>query len=131
MSADPRCRGSGMKMVTRTYRVRQIEESDRAKWEGWAQAEEARGEFDMAQMTRESLRQWEKEQGQEKEELVCPVCQRQWLRPTARGTSRPHTRWDMPQPSWDRVRQLRGDIQTLQAELDKELEALEEQADPD
>lgn len=79
MSADPRCRGSGMKMVTRTYRVRQIEESDRAKWEGWAQAEEARGEFDMAQMTRESLRQWEKEQGQEKEELVCPVCQRQWL----------------------------------------------------
>jgi len=31
------------------------------------------GEFDEAEMTRASLRQWEAEQGQEKEELLCPV----------------------------------------------------------
>ena len=106
-------------MVTRTYLVRQIEEGDRAKWEGWAQAEEARGEFDRAQMARDSLRQWEAEEGQEKEELVCPICQRGCLKPTARGTSRLHTRRDIPLPSWGRLRQLRKDIQALQAELDR------------
>jgi hypothetical protein len=81
-------------------------------------------------MTRDSLRQWEKEQGRPMEELVCPICQRRWLKPTARGTSRLHTRWDIPQPSWDRVRQLRKDIQVLQVELDRELHRLEEEGDP-
>ena len=128
MLAESRCPGSGMKMVPRTYRVRNIEGSDRAKW---AQAEEARGELDMAEMTRESLRQWEREQGQEKEALVCPVCGNSWLTPTARGTSRPHRRGGQHEPSWDRVRQLRAAIQTLQSELDQELEALEDQATPE
>jgi hypothetical protein len=122
---EARCPGSGLQMVYRTYQVRQIDESDRAKWEGWAQAEEERGEFDMAQATRDSLKRWESEQGQEKEELVCPICQRRFLQPTARGTSRPHTRWDVPQPSWDRVHQIRRDIQALEAELDRQLDMLE------
>jgi ribosomal protein L37AE/L43A len=71
--------------VPRTYVVRKIEESDRAKWEGWAQVEEERGDFEAAQGHRDFLRQWEQEKGQEKEELVCPVCQRRWLKLTARG----------------------------------------------
>lgn len=82
--------------MPRTYIVRKVDESDRAKWEGWAQEEGERGEFDMAQLTRDTLRKWEQEQGQEREELVCPICQRRFLRPTARvplgstldGTSR-------------------------------------------
>jgi hypothetical protein len=113
-------------MVYRTYQVQQIEESDRAKWAGWAQAEEEPGEFEEAQATRDFLRRWEAEQGQDKEELVCPICERRWLQPTARGTSRPHTRWDVPQPSWDRVHQIRQDIQALQVELDRPLELVEE-----
>ncbi|MHB8394344.1 MAG: hypothetical protein ACYDC5_07560 [Candidatus Dormibacteria bacterium] len=112
-------------MVYRTYQIRQVEESDLAKWEGWAQAEEERGEVQAAQGTRDFLRQWDADQGQEKEELACPICGSRWLTPTARGTSRPHTRWDVSQPSWDRVRQLRKDIQALQAELDRELDLLE------
>jgi len=96
--------------VPRTYVVRKVEESDRAKGEGWARAEEER---------------------QEREELACPICQRQSLTPTARGTSRTHTRWDVPQPSWDRVRQIRKDIQELQAELDRELDRLEDESDAD
>ena len=117
--------------MPRTYVVRKVEESDRAKGEGWARAEEERGEFDMAQMTRANLRKWEQEEGQEREELACPICQRQSLTPTARGTSRTHTRWDVPQPSWDRVRQIRKDIQELQAELDRELDRLEDESDAD
>jgi hypothetical protein len=34
-----------MQLVPRTSVVRKIEASDRAKWEGWSQSEEARGEF--------------------------------------------------------------------------------------
>jgi hypothetical protein len=47
-----------MQLVPRTSVVRKIEASDRAKWEGWAQAQEERGQFDMAQMTRDNLRKW-------------------------------------------------------------------------
>jgi hypothetical protein len=115
-------------MVYRTFQIRQIEESDRAKWEGWAQAEEERGDFEAAQGHRDFLEQWEKEQGQD-EELVCPICGSPWVKPTARGTSRPHTRWDVPQPSWDRARQLRKDIQALEAELDRDLDLLEAKTD--
>ena len=105
-------------MVYRAYQVRQIEVSDRAKWESWAHAEKERGDFEEAQGARDFLKKWEAEQGQEKEELVCPICQRRFLQPRARGTSRPHTGWDVLQPSWDRVRQLRNDIQALEADLD-------------
>jgi hypothetical protein len=126
---ESRCPGSGLQLVSRTYLVRQIEESERAKWEGWAQAEEERGEFEAAERRRDFLRRWEEEQGQDKEQLVCPICGSRWLKPTGRGTSRPHTRWDVAQPSWDRVRQLRKDIQVLQGELDRELDLLEDQSE--
>ena len=85
----------------------------------------------MAQMTRDNLRRWEQEEGQAREELVCPICQRPFLVPTAKGTSRTHTRWDVPQPSWDRVRQIRKGIQEMQAELDRELDRLEVVVDID
>lgn len=117
--------------MPRTYIVRKVEESDRAKWEGWALAEEERGEVDMAQMTRDNLRKWEQEEGQERAELVCPICQRRFLVPTARGMYRTHNRWDIPRPSWERVRQIRKDIQELQAELDRELDRLEDESDAD
>jgi hypothetical protein len=58
-----------------------------------------------------------------------PIGQRRFLKATARGTSRTHTRWDVPQPSWDRVRQIRKDIQALQVELDRELDLLEGHGD--
>ena len=44
-------------MVYRSFQVRQIEEGDRAKWEGWAQAEEERGDFAAAQGHRDFLEQ--------------------------------------------------------------------------
>jgi 8-oxo-dGTP pyrophosphatase MutT (NUDIX family) len=50
-------------------------------------------EFEGVQYSQEEdyfLRQWEQEQSQEKEELVCPICERRWLSPTASGTSPPH-----------------------------------------
>ncbi|MGC2191256.1 MAG: hypothetical protein WA751_02865 [Candidatus Dormiibacterota bacterium] len=56
-----RCPGSGTQLLARTYVIRKVEESDRAKWEGWAHAEEERGEFDMAQMPRDTRRKWEAE----------------------------------------------------------------------
>ena len=76
-------------------------------------------------------RGWEAEQGQENGVLVCPVCECSWLSPTARGTSRPYRRWGERQSSRERVRQLRRDIQTLQGELDQELEMLQEEANPE
>jgi hypothetical protein len=119
-----------MQLVPRTHVVRKVEERDRAKWEGWAQAEEELGEFDMAQMTRATLRKWKQDEGQEREELVCPICERRFLVPTTKGASRTHTRRDPPQPSWDRVRRIRKDIQELQTELDREPDRLEEDGDP-
>jgi hypothetical protein len=52
--------------VVRTFVVRKVQENDRAKWEGWAQAEEEPGEVEMAQMTRDTLRKWEQEGGRER-----------------------------------------------------------------
>jgi len=118
-------------MVPRTYRLRPLEDSDRAETESRVERAEARGDVEGAQIFREALQQSEAEQGQARDALVCPVCEISWLTPTSRGTSRPHRRWGQHEPSWDRVRQLRADIQTLQSELGKELEALEEQTTPD
>lgn len=115
--------------MPRTYTVRNVEDGDRATFERWAAAAAARGDADEAEMTRESLREWEREQGQQRESLVRPVCGWLCLSPTARGTSRPHRRWDVPKPSWGRVRQLRGDIQALDAELGRELDGLESESD--
>ena len=86
---------------------------------------EARGDFEDERFWRDALTQWEREQGQEYERLVCPVCRSAWLTPTSSGTSRPHRRFDLESSSWDRVRQLRKDIQILQSELDRLLDALE------
>lgn len=130
-TGSSRCPRSGTQLVARTFVIRNVEESDRAKWDGWVRAEEERGEFDMAQMTRDNLRKREREEGQGRVELVCPICQRRFLVPIAKGTSRTHTRWGVRQSSWDRVRQIRMDIQALEAELDRELDRLEEECDSD
>jgi hypothetical protein len=114
-------------MVSRTYTVRKIEPADRAKNERFVEWAEARGDMEQAQAYRESLAQWETQQGQEKEKLVCAVCGTPWLSPTARGTARPHRRHDVEEPSWDKVRLLRKDIQALQTELDRVIDALEPQ----
>lgn len=120
-----RCPGSGMQMVPRNYVIRSIEPADREK-NAWrvARAEED-GNFEEAEAIKRSFEEWEREQGQTRERLVCPICGDAWLSPTARGTSRPHARRDIEQPSWDRVRQLRENIKALEVELDRILQALE------
>ncbi len=114
-----------MTMVSRIYKIRAIEPADLAKNERFIEWAKARGDVDQAQAYRDSLAEWEKEQGQEREQLVCAVCGSPWLTPTARGTSRPHRRHDVEQPSGDKARQLRKEIQALEAELDRVLNALE------
>jgi hypothetical protein len=69
---EPRCPGTGMQMVLRIYRVRAVEESDRAGTEWRVERAQARGDLEGAQIFRESLQRWEAEQGQENEVLVCP-----------------------------------------------------------
>lgn len=112
-------------MVSRTYVIRHIEPADRDK-NAWriAQAEE-RGDPEEAELIKRHFDEWEKDQGQSRDQLVCAVCGDVWLTPTAKGTARPHARRDVEHPSWDKVRQLRKDIQTLEAELDRLLQALE------
>jgi hypothetical protein len=112
-------------MVAWTYVIRQIEDSDRVDRERQIKSAEARGDYEEAQIIKETFSRWEREQGQQKEKLVCPVCGDPMLVPTAKGISRPHTRHNWAPPSWDRVRQLRKDIETLHAELDRVLESLE------
>ncbi len=112
-------------MVSRTHIVRKIEPADRAENERFIQNAIDRGAPEEAEMYRRSFADWEREQGQEREELVCAVCGDCFLKPTQRGTARPHRRWGIDEPSWDRVRQLRKEFQTVQAELDRVLEALE------
>jgi len=62
-------------MISRTYTIRNIEAADCEQWEWRAQRAEARGDSEEAQALRDSLAKWEKEQGQERERLVCAVCQ--------------------------------------------------------
>jgi predicted RNA-binding Zn-ribbon protein involved in translation (DUF1610 family) len=121
---DFRCPGGGTQLVTRTYTVRKIEPEDRARWARFAQDARDRGDLEEAEGYERSLAEWEKEQGQQREQLVCPVCGNSHV-PTSRGTSRPHRRTGANQPTWEKARQLREDIQVLQAELDRVLEALE------
>ena len=114
-----------MQMVSRTYVIRKIEPEDREK-HGWriARAEE-RGDAEEVDIIQSLFDEWEKEQGQTREQLVCAVCGDVWLTPTAKGTARAHARRDLEQPSWDKVRQVRKDIQILETELDRLLQALE------
>jgi hypothetical protein len=115
-----------MELVARSYTVRKIEPADRSKWDLWIRHAEERGEPDEAQGLRESFAEWEKEQGFTRERLVCAVCGNPWLSPTSKGTARAHRRHDDPDtPTWDKARQLRQDIKTLQAELDRVLDRLE------
>jgi len=114
-----------MSMVLRTYEIRKITDDDRAKYTMWIERCEARGDYEEAEGHRQFLANWEREQGESRERLVCAVCGSHWLSPTLKGTARRHRRDDSGGPSWDRVRQLRKDIQALQGELDRQLEALE------
>ena len=125
MSADSRCPGSGMNMVPRTYLIRKIEPADRQ--DNAVQIAEAyeRGDPEWAEMVQRAFDDWERNQGQTEERLVCAVCGDALLKPTARGTARPHARRDIQRPTWDRVRQLRQDIKTLEIELDRVIQALE------
>jgi hypothetical protein len=125
LRVDDRCPGTGIGMVSTTYEIRKLEPSDRADLDWRARRAEARGDHEEAAGYRESILEWEKEQGQERERLVCAVCRSPWLKPTAAGTARPHRRDDIAQPSWGNVRQLRKEIQILQAELDRVLDKLE------
>ena len=72
-------------MVARSYTVHAIVAADRERYERWTKAAEARGDADEAESYRESLAEWEKEQGHEREALVCAVCGDSWLTPTAKG----------------------------------------------
>ena len=114
-----------MQMVSRTYVIRNIEPADREKNALRITRAEERGDLDEAEIIKRHFDEWEREQGQTREQMVCAVCGDVWLTPTGRGTARPHARRDLEQPSWDRVREIRKDIQTLEAELDRLLQALE------
>lgn len=125
LSPEDRCPGSGMTMVSRTYTIRKIEPEDRAKYARFAQNARDRGDPEEAADYEKSLTEWEKEQGDERERLACPVCGDSFLVPTSRGASRPHRRSGFDKPSWEKARRLRKEINALQAELDRTLEALE------
>jgi hypothetical protein len=119
------CPGSGVRLVSRTYTVRNVSDADRAKYARWAAAAESRGDPDEARSYRQSLTEWEKDQGQKREAHVCAVCGDPWLVPTAAGTARRHRRHDGEAVTWDRVHQIRKDIAALQEELGRVLDRLE------
>jgi len=98
---------------------------DRADNARRIQRAEANGDDEMVQIIANSFAQWEHEQGQKRERLVCAICESIWLKPTSSGDARPHRRDDFERPTWDTVRRLRNEIQALQAELDRVLDALE------
>jgi hypothetical protein len=114
-----------MQMVSRTYVIRNIEPADREKNALRITRAEERGDAEEAEIIKRHFDDWEREQGQTREQLVCAICGDVWLTPTGKGTARPHARRDMEEPTWDKVRQIRKDIQTLEAELDRLLQALE------
>jgi hypothetical protein len=114
-----------MQMVSRTYQLRHIEPADREENTRRATRARERGDDEEAEIIERLFEEWERDQGQQRERMVCAVCGDAWLTPTARGTARPHTRRDVDQPSWDKVRQIRQDIKTLEAELDRLLLGLE------
>jgi len=124
MAGPLRCPGSGMGMVSRSYVIRKIEQVDREQNELRVKRAAARGDYEEAEIIKDSFMVWEKEQGLPRERLVCAVCGSIWLTPTASGTARPHRRDEAARPTWDKARQLRKDIQTLQTELDRVLDSL-------
>lgn len=87
---DPPCPGSGVRLVSRVYTVREVTESDRQKYDRMVRAAESRGDIEDAESHRESLAKWENEHGQEREVQVCAVCGDPWQTPTAKGVARRH-----------------------------------------
>lgn len=114
-----RCASGGLAMISRTYKARNIEPEDRANYARFAQNARDRGDFEQAADYEKAVADWEKEQGQERERLACPVCGDAFLVPTSRATSRPHRRSGSDQLSWEKARLLRKEIRTLQDELDR------------
>lgn len=114
-----------MRMVSQTYVIRKIEPDDRLKNARWVEHALLRGDPEEAAAVRDSFAEWERDQGQQRERLVCAICESSWLSPTARGTARTHRRVDDALPSWNKVRRLQKEIKAMQAELDRLLDALE------
>jgi len=79
-----------MQMVPTAYVIRRIEDADRADHVRELERAQARGDLNEVQIIKDVFAQWEREQGQQKERLACPVCGDSWLVPIAKGTSRPH-----------------------------------------
>jgi predicted RNA-binding Zn-ribbon protein involved in translation (DUF1610 family) len=100
LKPEDQCPGSGTTMVARTYTVRKIESEDRARYARFALNARERGDVDEAVSYEQSILEWEREQGQERERLACPVCGDSFLVPTSRGTSRPHRRSGHEYSSW-------------------------------
>ena len=63
-----------MQMVSRTYVIRNIEPADQEKNAMRVARAEERGDRDEAEIIKRHFDQWEKEQGQTREQLVCAVC---------------------------------------------------------
>ena len=113
-----------MQLVSRRFVVRPIEPSDRERHASRLTAALNRADAEEAEVIRRHFEQWEKEQGQSREQLVCPVCGDGLLTPTVRRTSRPHKR-RKPADRWAAVYDLRSQIKTLEAELDRLLASLD------
>jgi hypothetical protein len=115
--------------VPRTYKVRPVTDADREQYARFERYAIERGDADEAEYYRSVIPKWESEVGQEREALVCAVCGRTSLSPTRAGTARRHQRWGSETPSWDRVYQLRKEINALNEELDRVLAQLDRQSE--
>lgn len=125
LDSKDRCPGTGVRMIPRSFRIREITASDREENALRIVKAEERGDHDEAAAIRNAFAKWESEQGHDEERLTCAVCGDWWLTPTRSSTTRPHRRSVANEPTWDKVRQLRKQINALQHELDRLLEALE------
>lgn len=129
MSASPACPGTGVRLVPRTYKVQEVTDADREQYARFERYATERGDADEADYYRSVIPKWESEVGQEREVLVCAVCGRTSLSPSRAGTARRHQRSDVEAPSWDRVYQLRKEINALNEELDRVLAQLDAQSE--
>ena len=122
---SPVCPGTGVRLVPRTYKVRPVTDADREQYARFEQYATERGDAGEAEYYKSVIPKWESEVGEEREVLVCAVCGRASLSATRAGTARRHQRWDLEAPSWDRVYQLRREINALNEELDRVLVQLD------
>lgn len=112
-------------MVKRDYIVRRIDPEDREKHRIDVQRALDRGDAEDARIVEEVFAEWERDQGTQKTVLVCSVCHDRFVTPKRDGCARRHSRRSNEEPSWNQVWSLMKQIQTLQAELDRVLHALE------